>query len=43
MMTYLLSFGAGALTALSPCILPVLPIMAGSSMSERKSGPEEKK
>lgn len=38
-MTYLLSVGAGALTALSPCILPVLPIMAGSSMSERKSGP----
>lgn len=39
MMTYLLSLGAGALTALSPCILPVLPIMAGSSMAERKSGP----
>ncbi len=39
MMTYLLSFGAGTLTALSPCILSVLPIMAGSSMSERKSGP----
>ena len=39
MMTYLVSLGAGALTALSPCILPILPIMAGSSMSERKTGP----
>lgn len=39
MMTYLLSFGAGSLTALSPCILPVLPIMAGGSMTKRKSGP----
>lgn len=39
MMTYFISVGAGALTALSPCILPVLPIIAGSSMTERKSGP----
>ncbi len=39
MITYLMSLGAGTLTALSPCILPVLPIMAGSSMSDRKSGP----
>lgn len=39
MITYVVSIGAGALTALSPCILPILPIMAGSSMSERKSGP----
>lgn len=38
-MTFLLSIGAGALTALSPCILPVLPIIVGSSISERKSGP----
>lgn len=39
MMTYLLSLGAGSLTALSPCILPILPIMAGGSMTKRKSGP----
>lgn len=39
MLTYLLSLGAGSLTALSPCILPVLPIMAGGSMTKRKSGP----
>lgn len=39
MTTYFLSLGAGALTALSPCILPLLPIMAGSSMAKRKSGP----
>lgn len=39
MTTYFLSFGAGALTALSPCILPVLPIMAGSAVSEKKTGP----
>ena len=39
MLTYFLSLGAGSLTALSPCILPVLPIMAGSSMTKRKSGP----
>lgn len=39
MTTYLLSFAAGSLTGLSPCILPVLPIMAGSSMVERRTGP----
>ncbi|MBX3032588.1 MAG: cytochrome c biogenesis protein CcdA [Bdellovibrionaceae bacterium] len=39
MLIYLTSLGAGILAALSPCVLPILPIMAGSSMSENKRGP----
>ncbi|MFN8943711.1 MAG: cytochrome c biogenesis CcdA family protein, partial [Pseudobdellovibrionaceae bacterium] len=33
------SFFAGILAALSPCVLPILPMMAGSAMSKSKSGP----
>ncbi len=38
-MIYLLSLGAGILAALSPCVLPILPIMAGSSTSKHRLGP----
>jgi cytochrome c biogenesis protein CcdA len=34
-----LSFGAGLLTALSPCVLPALPIIVGSAASGRRHGP----
>lgn len=33
------TFAAGMLAALSPCVLPVLPIMAGSSAQRNKVGP----
>jgi cytochrome c biogenesis protein CcdA len=34
-----LSFVAGLLTALSPCVLPALPIVIGSAAAERRHGP----
>jgi cytochrome c biogenesis protein CcdA len=34
-----LSFVAGALSVLSPCVLPILPIVLGAASSERKWGP----
>ncbi len=34
-----LSFVAGLLTALSPCVLPALPIVIGSAASHRRHGP----
>lgn len=34
-----LSFLAGGLSILSPCVLPILPIVLGAAASERKSGP----
>ena len=34
-----LSLGAGLLTALSPCVLPALPIVVGSAASGRRYGP----
>jgi cytochrome c-type biogenesis protein len=34
-----LSLGAGLLTALSPCVLPALPIIVGSAASGRRHGP----
>lgn len=34
-----LSFVAGLLTALSPCVLPALPIVVGSAAAERRHGP----
>lgn len=34
-----LSLGAGLLTALSPCVLPALPIIVGSAASGRRYGP----
>ncbi len=36
---FLLSFGAGALTTLSPCILPLLPIMVGGVMQKNRFAP----
>src|SRR6266702_4540465 len=33
------SFVAGVLTSLSPCVLPILPIVLGAAASERKYGP----
>lgn len=34
-----LAFIAGLLTTLSPCVLPVLPFVAGSSLSKNRAGP----
>ncbi len=39
MLTYLVSFAAGILAALSPCVLPVIPMIVGSSASQSKKGP----
>ena len=33
------SFVAGVLTSLSPCVLPILPLVLGAAASERKYGP----
>ena len=33
------AFVAGLLTVLSPCVLPILPIVLGAAASERKYGP----
>ena len=33
------AFTAGVLTTLSPCVLPILPIVLGAAASERKYGP----
>jgi cytochrome c-type biogenesis protein len=33
------AFVAGVLTSLSPCVLPILPIVLGAAASERKYGP----
>ena len=38
-LTLALSFGAGLLTALSPCVLPALPLVVGSAGSGRRHGP----
>jgi cytochrome c-type biogenesis protein len=37
--SYAISFAAGILSTLSPCVLPLLPIIIGSSASEYKAGP----
>jgi cytochrome c-type biogenesis protein len=34
-----MAFVAGLLTTLSPCVLPILPIVFGAAASERKYGP----
>lgn len=39
MWPYGLSFVAGAITFLSPCVLPVLPILVGSAGREHRHGP----
>lgn len=35
----LLAFGAGALTILSPCVLPLVPIVLGSAAQQHRFGP----
>lgn len=35
----LLGFGAGALTILSPCVLPLVPVVLGSSAQKHRLGP----
>jgi len=39
MITYVLSFMAGLLTVMSPCVLPMLPITIGSSIAKHRKGP----
>jgi cytochrome c-type biogenesis protein len=39
MLSYGLSFLAGVLTALSPCVLPALPLIVGSAAQEHRKGP----
>jgi cytochrome c-type biogenesis protein len=34
-----LAFTAGVLSVLSPCVLPILPIILGAASSDRKAGP----
>jgi len=38
-MDLLLGFGAGVLTLINPCVLPVLPIILISALNEHKLGP----
>jgi cytochrome c biogenesis protein CcdA len=39
MWAYGLSFTAGAITVLSPCVLPVLPVVVGSAGQQHRYGP----
>ena len=39
MATTALAFLAGILSTLSPCVLPLLPIVVGSALSEHRAGP----
>lgn len=39
MIEYALSFSAGFLTAISPCVLPVLPLILGSAAAEHRYAP----
>jgi cytochrome c-type biogenesis protein len=36
--TYALGFGAGVVSVLSPCVLPLLPILAASALSKHRLG-----
>ncbi len=38
-MEYLLGYGAGLLTLINPCVLPVLPIVLASAVNSHKHGP----
>jgi cytochrome c-type biogenesis protein len=38
-MTLVLAFLAGLLTSLSPCVLPVLPLVVGAAISQHRLGP----
>jgi cytochrome c-type biogenesis protein len=33
-----LAFAAGVLSVLSPCVLPILPIVLGAALTDRKAG-----
>ena len=37
--TYGLALAAGVLSTLSPCVLPILPVVIGTAASEHKYGP----
>src|ERR1700679_743537 len=39
LLTFGAAFAAGLLTVLSPCVLPILPIVFGAASSERRLGP----
>ena len=39
MGTLFLAFIAGALSILSPCVLPILPVVLGAAVSDHKFGP----
>lgn len=39
MILYALNFGAGILTALSPCVLPAIPLVVGSAAQQNKFAP----
>lgn len=39
MTVAVLSFAAGALSSLSPCVLPLLPLVAASALREHRHGP----
>lgn len=39
MMSFALAFLAGLLTSLSPCVLPVLPLVVGGALSKHRLGP----
>lgn len=39
MKTLALSFAAGTLTTLSPCVLPLLPIIGGGALAKHRLGP----
>lgn len=39
MFSYAFSFLAGILTAISPCVLPVLPLIVGSAVEEHRHAP----
>lgn len=38
-MEFLLGYGAGLLTLINPCVLPVLPIVLASAIQKNKHGP----
>lgn len=38
-MTFALAFLAGVLSILNPCVLPILPIVVGTAVSEHRLGP----
>lgn len=39
MLTLLLAFAAGVLSILSPCVLPILPLVLGAALTEHRFGP----